>query len=362
MKPLSTTKRRSIFDVGNPSRPPQILCDHAELVERCCAVIVRLVDESLNTVRHSTSFWFLLFRRLAPTILRTVLSRRSCSNDSREEVSYTPTVVETLSLLTGLILDSDTSVVAAEFIRKHDVSGIDFSSIGVSELVTVGTVVGYAIQIQQYRVAFRFINKGVPLDALGNSTAPSSNTDQSAVRDYERRRQSYMTVTGFSGVWFDPASLSTRSGAETEWAMLRMFFPAGLRIQVEGTDQVLNSLWLVADYLEERHLPNISSLLPTSPHVIPRDNGEAMCGLPLRAILSAIPEEFFIDYSRAELSDFMFAVYLVIRTCLDIPAVVHSVESPDGMQVIPRSALASIKDFRAYWSDVAALAFKEAIL
>ena len=37
-----------------------ILRDQAELVERGCAVIVRLVNECLQQVRHSKIFWFLL--------------------------------------------------------------------------------------------------------------------------------------------------------------------------------------------------------------------------------------------------------------------------------------------------------------
>ncbi len=336
--------------------PTAILRNQAELIECGCVVIARLVDECLETVRHSKLFWFLLFRRLTPTILRTVLSQSgSGAKDSREEVEYTATVSEILALLTGLILDSDTLFTAVESICKAGVSGIDFSSVGVGELRIVGAVVSYAIQIQQYRVAFRLINKGVPLTAIESTTPSTSNADRSAVQDYERRRRLYSTVTGFSGVWFDPASLSPRGGSWTEWAMIRMAFPRGLRFQVEGDDKVLSSPWLVADYVEERHLPNIASLSPIPLHIIPGDKGGAMCGLPLKAIFATIPDEFFIDCFRDELSDFMFAVYLVLRNWLDFSALSHSAESPGGVNVVPRSAVRSLETFQANWSDVASL-------
>lgn len=334
---------------------PDILRDQAELIERASAVIIRLVNNCLKTLPHSKIFWFIFFRRVAPTILRTVLSQSTNSHKiPHEEIKLTPTVSETLGFLTGFIMDSDTPSAPLEFTKKYGISGIDFSSIGTDELSVLGTIIGYSLQIQQYQVAFRFINKGVPLNVLVNSK--TSHTDQIAIQNYERRRESYSTLTGFSGMWFDPASLSTRDGWWTEWAMLRMNFPEGFQIQVEGNDQTLNSPWLIADYLEERHLPNISSSFSiVPPHIIPGNNGAAMCGLPLRAIFLAIPEKFFIAYSQSELSDFTFAIYLTLRKCLDIAALANSFECPVGAQVIPRSALTSLEGFRINSSDMAAM-------
>jgi hypothetical protein len=325
----------------------------AELINRCHEVVGELVNLSLNASDHCSAYWFLLVRRLSPTILRAILpgvpSRSDDGNDAHGRMAN---VSEILSILTSLILGSD---VAQKGQMAHfNSQGVDYTSLGVGELCIVGSMIGYALQIQQFRVSFRLINKGVSLRDQVDKDNPTPTG--LAVVDYERRRRKYSTLMGFAGVWYDPLTLSTRHGW-TEWVALRMSFPQGFGIQIEGDSGVLYTPWLVTGFMEERYLPRLSSLPNVPSHIVSGDDDNAMCGIPIKAILSTIPVEFFIRESREELTDFLFSIYLVLQEWLELTAVGCSVQSQadDYVQIVPRASLRSPHQFRAIWSDVAAL-------
>lgn len=329
----------------------QKLLNQAEFLNQCCVVVSSKVNEVLNTAPHSKLFWFLLLRRIAPTILRQIKWGAAHAGD---EMAHT-VITETLGILTGLVLDSETCFEPTEKTEKFGLIGIDFSTIAAGELTVGATVVAHALHMQQFHVAFRFINKGVSLDSVYSNTDPSLTLNTSAIQDYERRRLVYGTITGPSGLWFDPVLLSTRNGCWTEWAALRARFYSGFRIKMDGCAQILSSPWVVVDYSEKRIVPNASRMSPLPTHIALRSDGEAMCGLPLKEIIFSIEEQYFSGYTRSELSDFLFAVYLIIRNRLNLSAFEKAFDSADGEYIILKSNVRVVEEFQSYWSDVAAM-------
>src|SRR5262249_5721296 len=74
-------------------------------------------------------------------------------------------------------------------------------------VLTAGRLAALAFLHFNTEGSCRYAAKGMPLAALEGRGQPDDNLLEASVRDFERRKQRFLTITGDAGFWYDRGSV-----------------------------------------------------------------------------------------------------------------------------------------------------------
>lgn len=194
------------------------------------------------TISHSRQYWFVLIRRFSYLLFEEL--QESSGNKT---ISWENPVTLLAGKLTLLAVEDGEP---AEWVEEEGRSGISYEKLGLAEMKVVAQVFSLAAAFFDAETKYRFACKGFQVFSTAEDDNILDSQDTASIRLYEERRCSFGTLSGSSGLWYDPLEISIADKDLCLWFGVSQVQPGTINIASINPPTIIQLNYFLSSHSE----------------------------------------------------------------------------------------------------------------